>query len=170
MHCYITDFESFKKFKDIKQFQEQVLFKNPNLKAVFGKSEALFPKPLTISQISFEDKKPVEQHILMCGDTAGLIHPLCGNGMSMAIRSAQLVSQGILAYFKGELSSREALEKSYEREWNKEFKIRLKTGRIIASLFRHYGLSGWMLSILKSFPKALPKIITLTHGKPMRAE
>jgi flavin-dependent dehydrogenase len=168
--CYITDFESFKKFRDINEFQQQVVFKNPNLKTVFENCEPRFQKPLTISQISFENKNPVEQHILMCGDTAGLIHPLCGNGMSMAIRSAQLVSQGILAYFRGEVSSREALEKNYEQAWNKEFKVRLKTGRIIASLFRHYGFSAWMLNILKRFPKALPKIITLTHGKPMKAE
>jgi flavin-dependent dehydrogenase len=26
----------------------------------------------------------------MIGDTAGLIHPLCGNGMAMAIHSAKL--------------------------------------------------------------------------------
>jgi flavin-dependent dehydrogenase len=29
----------------------------------------------------------------MIGDTAGLIHPLCGNGMAMAIHSAKIVSK-----------------------------------------------------------------------------
>jgi hypothetical protein len=47
-----------------------------------------FEKPLTISQVSFEEKK-CENHIIMIGD-AGLIHPLCGNGMAMAIHSAKL--------------------------------------------------------------------------------
>jgi flavin-dependent dehydrogenase len=41
--------------------------------------------------VSFEEKKNVEDHMLMIGDTAGLIHPLCGNGMAMAIHSAKLL-------------------------------------------------------------------------------
>jgi flavin-dependent dehydrogenase len=31
------------------------------------------------------------EDMLMIGDTAGLIHPLCGNGMAMAIHSAKLL-------------------------------------------------------------------------------
>ena len=42
---------------------------------------------------SFAPKKPVEEHILMSGDAAGLITPLCGNGMAMAIRSAKILSE-----------------------------------------------------------------------------
>jgi len=168
--CYITDFESFKKYRDIVEFQESVLYKNPNLQTVFENSEPLFPKPLTISQISFEDKDPVENHILMCGDTAGLIHPLCGNGMAMAIRSAQILSRHMISFFNEEFPTREAMEKSYEKTWKAEFKFRLKVGRVIAAAFKKYGLSGSLFSILKSFPKILTKIITLTHGKPMKAE
>lgn len=168
--CYITDFESFKKYRDIAEFQKTVLYKNPYLKVVFENCEPLFPKPLTISQISFEDKDPVENHILMCGDTAGLIHPLCGNGMGMAIRSAQILSRHIISFFNEEYPSRQAMEKSYEKAWNAEFKYRLKAGRVIAAVFKKFGLSGFLFSILGAFPKTLTKIITLTHGKPMKAE
>ncbi|MGK0307977.1 MAG: flavin-dependent dehydrogenase, partial [Urechidicola sp.] len=101
--CYITNFESFKKFKDIGEFQEKVVFRNSHLKTIFNNTVPVFEQPLTISQISFEDKKPVENHILMCGDTAALIHPLCGNGMSMAIRSAQIASVLIIKFFNSEL-------------------------------------------------------------------
>lgn len=167
--CYITDFKSFKKYKDIDDFQKNVLHKNPNLKEIFENTTDIFSKPLTISQISFADKNPVENHILMCGDTAGMIHPLCGNGMSMAIRSAQLVSQLIIRYFNGKITSRKELEETYAKAWNKEFKLRLKAGRIIASLFKKYSFSEFMMSVLKSFPKLLPKIIRLTHGKTLKA-
>jgi flavin-dependent dehydrogenase len=166
--CYITDFKSFKKYKDIEDFQENVLYKNPNLKEIFEKGMAVFPKPLTISQISFANKSPVENHILMCGDTAGMIHPLCGNGMSMAIRSAQLVSNLIIDYFNGKITSREELEKKYVKAWNNEFKNRLRMGRIIAALFRKYSISESMMLFLKKFPKLLPYIIKNTHGKPLK--
>lgn len=166
--CYITDFKSFKKYKDIEDFQKNVLYENPNLKEIFENSIDLFPKPLTISQISFADKSPIENHILMCGDTAGMIHPLCGNGMSMAIRSGQMVSQLIIRYFNGKIKSRLELEIGYNKSWNKEFKRRLKAGRIVAALFKKYNFSEFMMMVLKSFPKLLPYIVKQTHGKQLK--
>jgi flavin-dependent dehydrogenase len=163
--CYITEYRSFKKHKNITDFQEQVVFKNEHLKKIFKESTPVFEKPLTISQVSFQTKNPVENHIIMCGDTAGMIHPLCGNGMGMAISSARLASMRILQFLNGEIKTRENLEKQYFRDWNKEFKIRLKTGHFIAWLFRNQTISQIAYSILKRTPSLLPKMIKFTHGK-----
>jgi flavin-dependent dehydrogenase len=165
--CYITNYSSFKKYKNIDDFQEKVILKNQFLKEIFKNSEAIFEKPLTISQISFETKKPVENHIIMCGDSAGMIHPLCGNGMSMAIQAAQLSSLLILNYFNGEFESRNELEKQYIRQWNKKFSFRLKAGHFIAMLFRKDKIASVLLQILKKIPFLLPIIIKQTHGKSM---
>ena len=163
--CYITEYRSFKKHKNITDFQEQVVFKNEHLKKIFKDSTPVFEKPLTISQVSFQTKNPIENHIIMCGDTAGMIHPLCGNGMGMAISSARLASTRILQFLNGEIKTREGLEKQYFRDWNKEFKIRLKTGHFIAWLFRNQTISQIAYSILKRTPSLLPKMIKFTHGK-----
>lgn len=165
--CYIANVNSFKKFKNIQEFEAQVLSKNKHLDELFKNSTPLFDHPLTISQISFETKNPVEEHILMCGDTAGMIHPLCGNGMSMAIRSAQIASEEILKFLNNEIS-RDQLENNYLRNWNKEFKVRLQTGHVIAWLFRNQLLSELLLGCLKMMPFVLPKIIRFTHGKPLK--
>ena len=166
--CYITNYATFKQYKNIEDFQEQVVFKNNYLKEIFHSSEAIFEKPLSISQISFETKKPVENHVLMCGDSAGMIHPLCGNGMSMAIQSAQLASKLILNYFNGEIETRKELEKQYIRQWNRKFSLRLKAGHFIAMLFRKDTIASVLLQILKKLPFLLPIIIKQTHGKPMK--
>ncbi|MDN3491491.1 NAD(P)/FAD-dependent oxidoreductase [Winogradskyella bathintestinalis] len=166
--CYITNFESFKKYKDIETFQEEVLFKNSALKAIFKNSKPEFEKPLTISQISFKTKKPVENHIIMCGDTAGMIHPLCGNGMGMAIRSAQLASQLIIDYLHGKIVSRQTLENTYTERWKKTFGMRLKVGHIIAYLFRQNWLASKLLTVLNVMPYLMPLVIKMTHGKPMK--
>jgi len=165
--CYITEYRSFKKHKNITDFQEQVVFKNKYLRKIFKESSPVFEKPLTISQVSFQTKNPVEDHIIMCGDTAGMIHPLCGNGMGMAISSAQLASIRILQFLNGEIKTREGLEKQYLRDWNKEFKTRLKSGHFIAWLFRNQTISQIAYSILKRIPSLLPKIIKFTHGKQL---
>jgi flavin-dependent dehydrogenase len=104
----------------------------------------------------------------MCGDTAGMIHPLCGNGMGMAISSARLASRRIFQFLNGEIKTREDLEKQYIRDWNKEFKLRLKTGHFVAWLFRNHIFSQIAYSILKIIPSLLPKIIKVTHGKQIQ--
>ena len=165
--CYITDFEAFKTYKDIDEFQDKVVFKNTYLKTIFKNSVPVFEQPLTISQISFSNKNPIENHIIMCGDTAGMIHPLCGNGMSMAIRSAKIASQLIIDYLQGKMKSRQELEKAYQKSWNKEFKTRLKVGHFVAKIFSKNQLAEVLITVLKWFPILLPIIIKQTHGKPM---
>lgn len=103
----------------------------------------------------------------MCGDTAGMINPLCGNGMSMAIRSAQMASQLIIDYLQGKITSRLALEKAYQKSWNSEFRTRLKMGHFVAKLFSKNQLSEVLIAVVKWFPMLLPKIIKQTHGKVM---
>jgi flavin-dependent dehydrogenase len=132
--CYLADYATFKQYKNIEDYQQNVLYKNKHLKSVFENSTLLFDKPLTISQISFDKKQPVENHIIMIGDTAGLIHPLCGNGMAMAIHSAKIASELILAYCADKSISRHQLEINYKKEWNKHFGKRIFMGRILARI------------------------------------
>ena len=168
--CYLCDYKTFKNYKNVEDYQINMVSKNPYLKKIFETSSLLFEKPLTISQISFEKKKVVENHILMIGDTAGLIHPLCGNGMAMAIHSAKIVSELVGGYFNNETKSRGELEKKYVKEWNKNFKSRLSYGRLLSSALRKQKLSDLLLRILVMFPFLLPIIIKKTHGRPMLNE
>ena len=165
--CYITNFLSFQKYKNINDFEKNVVLKNHFLKEIFENSTSVFEQPLSISQISFETKKPIENHMMMCGDAAGMIHPLCGNGMSMAIQSAQIASKLILNYLKGNNTNRDTLEKRYIMQWNAQFKWRLKAGHFIAMLFRNDKAASILLQVLKRLPFLLPVIIKQTHGKPI---
>ncbi|MDP3681396.1 MAG: NAD(P)/FAD-dependent oxidoreductase [Flavobacterium sp.] len=165
--CYLADYETFKRFKNIEEYQKSVVSENPHLKVIFEKSKLLFEKPLTISQISFDKKQAVENHILMIGDTAGLIHPLCGNGMAMAIHSAKIVSELVEKYYTNEIKSRNELEEKYIQEWNFNFNKRLKIGRLLLNLLQKQKLSAVLMRILIIFPFLLSKIIKHTHGTPI---
>ncbi|HET9055112.1 MAG TPA: NAD(P)-binding protein, partial [Cyclobacteriaceae bacterium] len=83
--CYLVHRDKLKQAGSIDALEEKVLFENPHLKKIFTEAEFLFQKPEVINEISFETKEPVFNHILMAGDAAGMIAPLCGNGMAMAI-------------------------------------------------------------------------------------
>jgi flavin-dependent dehydrogenase len=165
--CYLTNYRSFKTFKNIENFQQQVMGRNPFLKEFFASATPIFDKPLTISQISFDKKSPVENHMLMCGDTAGLIHPLCGNGMAMAIHSAKLVSELVVQFLNGKLANRSALEKQYAQQWSSAFTFRLLTGRLVQSILLHPKITTLVLKSLQRTPRVLPIIIKQTHGKPL---
>ncbi|WP_119791209.1 NAD(P)/FAD-dependent oxidoreductase [Flavobacterium anhuiense] len=168
--CYLADFETFKKYKNIEEYQKSVLYKNNKLKAVFENSTSLFEKPITISQISFDKKEPVENHILMIGDTAGLIHPMCGNGMAMAIHSAKIASELVLDFYYGKIESRSELEKKYIQEWKKHFSKRLFFGRLLAKALTHKNFTHVMTTIAASIPSLLSVIIKQTHGRPITVE
>ena len=163
--CYLASYESFKKYKSIEEFQSQIVNNNPHLKQIFDTNKMLFETPLTISQVSFDKKASIENHILMIGDTAGLIHPLCGNGMAMAIHSAKIVSELIGDFNTGKIKLREELEKKYVAEWNASFKKRLRIGRVLALILQKRKVSAFLMKIMIEFPSLMPFIIKQTHGK-----
>lgn len=162
--CYLTTFNSFKKYGDIDIFQKKELSQNPFLNNFFAEAKPLFKKPLTISQISFQKKKPVENHIFMIGDSAGLIHPLCGNGMAMAIKSAQIFSELFIASFQKNNFNRASLEFDYTEKWKNEFGNRLKTGRMIQRILMNSQASKIGFNVAKIFPSVVPMLIKRTHG------
>ena len=166
--CYLADYKTFKRHKNIDEYQKKIVYKNPHLKTILENCTLLFEKPLTISQISFEKKQAVENHMLMIGDSAGLIHPLCGNGMAMAIHSAKIASELVAKFYTNEIQSRADLEKQFEKEWNFNFKKRLSTGRLLATILQKPKLSEVLMRILVRAPFLLRLIIKNTHGKPIQ--
>ncbi|MGZ4048737.1 MAG: NAD(P)/FAD-dependent oxidoreductase [Bacteroidia bacterium] len=162
--CYLTTAQNLKNNNSIKEMERNILYKNPFLKKIFTEAEFVFKEPVTISQISFDKKTLVEKHVLMIGDAAGMITPLCGNGMSMALHSAKIVSGNILAFLDKQIS-RDQMENQYAQQWRNNFERRLKTGRTIQKLFGKEFITNLFVSILKPFPVLINKIIKATHGK-----
>ena len=133
--CYLTTADNLKTNNNsIKQMESSVLYKNPKLKHIFTNADFLYEEPLAISQISFSKKTQVENHILMIGDSAGLITPLCGNGMSMALHASKLAFNEINAYLKQDIS-RADMETNYTNNWKQKFAKRLFIGRVVQRLF-----------------------------------
>src|SRR5690606_28139952 len=97
--CYLSSRSNLKDHGNIKEMEENVLFRNNNLKYIFENSDFLYNKSEVINEICFEKKEAVYDHLLFCGDAAGMISPLCGNGMAMAIHSAKILSELISRHF-----------------------------------------------------------------------
>ena len=163
--CYLTTAENLKKnCNSIKEMEKNILFKNPFLKKIFQESEFVFKEPVTISQISFDKKTQIENHVLMLGDSAGMITPLCGNGMSMAFHSSKIAFENISSFLNGNID-REQMEINYQMEWKKRFRKRLKNGRMIQRFFGKEKITNFFISIIKPFPFLISHFVKSTHGK-----
>ncbi|MEO9513304.1 MAG: NAD(P)/FAD-dependent oxidoreductase [Flavobacteriaceae bacterium] len=165
--CYLARYESFKAIGDVNAFNEKIVSQNPILKEFLTMAEPKFEKPLSIAQISFERKKTVEDRILMCGDTAGLIHPLCGNGMAMAVHSAKLVASQVAKFLENVNFTRDAMEKEYEILWKRNFKNRLWMGRQLQNLMLHTNWFNLGMGAVTHSKLVLRSIIERTHGNPI---
>ena len=137
--------------------------KNKYLKRIFERSVFLFDRPLVISNVTFESKRPVWNNILMVGDASGSIAPLCGNGMSMAFRGASILSELLIKFLNGQIDRNE-LHKIYNEKWQENFKTRIKAGFYLQKLFGRNLLTNFSISALKYLPNLSKKIIRLTHG------
>ena len=164
--CYLTHRDAFKKHGNVDKFEKEVLCKNPQLKSVFDHAEFLFENPLVINEINFDKQEPVHQHILMCGDSAGMITPLCGNGMAMAIHSAKILSELIVESLQKEKFDRVNLEEKYAIAWRSQFAARLWSGRKIQMLFGTGSGSTMGVFLGKAIKPVSRFLISKTHGQP----
>ncbi|MBX2874920.1 MAG: NAD(P)/FAD-dependent oxidoreductase [Saprospiraceae bacterium] len=162
--CYLISKSVFQRYNDIKSVEREVLSKNPFLKSAIEQGEPLENFPLSISNISFRPKSLIQDHILMAGDAAGLISPLAGNGMAMAIHAADIAAKHIQLYMQHKIT-RSEMEQNYWQEWNTTFRWRLWAGRQLQKLFGQTFVSEFSMRALQKAPSLVPLIIRQTHGK-----
>ena len=159
--CYLTHRDNLKTTGSIKALENEVLFRNPALKDLFNNSDFLFENPVTINEISFLPKSLIEDGVIMCGDAAGMITPLCGNGMAIAIHSAKILTDAITA---APQLDPEAIGQQYSHNWNEQFKRRMIIGRMVQKLFGNNITSNLAVQLLKTKPGNY--LVGKTHGKP----
>jgi len=164
--CYLTTRDNLKRSGGtIAALEGEVLAQNPLLGDILRHAERLYAQPEVINEISFAPKQPVEQHLLLLGDAAGLITPLCGNGMAMALHGAALAAPLADQFLRGHLP-RPALEAAYAQAWRRTFGTRLWVGRAVQRLFGGPVLSELVVGGLRHWPAAVRALMRQTHGAP----
>lgn len=164
--CYLTTAQNLQRCNNtIAALEQNILRRNPYLDKIFREAVFLYASPLTISQVSFDSKTQTEHHMLMTGDAAGMIAPLCGNGMSMAMHGSKIAFGHIHLFLQGKISRHE-MEAAYQTEWNATFRKRLKAGRMIQGLFGREWITNGFIQALRPFPALTDRLIRQTHGDP----
>ncbi len=164
--CYLGSRDLLRRSGSIPAYESEFVKENPYLTQIFDNSDFLFDRPEVINEFSFKPKKPVENNVLMSGDSAGLITPLCGNGMAMAIHSAFLLSGIIAEHHKGQVFERTSIERKYTKAWNTLFRKRLWVGRKTQALFGSRITSELSAIFMKQVPILGKLIMKNSHGEP----
>lgn len=163
--CYLTTASNLKKSNNsIAELEKKILSQNPLLKHIFTNAVFLYTEPLVISQVSFTKKKQVEKHVLMIGDAAGLITPLCGNGMSMSMHASKIAFENMHLFLQHK-TDRATMENNYTIQWQQQFRKRLWMGRTVQQLFGNNVSTGIFLKIMFKTKWLAKKIIKSTHGE-----
>jgi len=162
--CYLSDSKNLKENNnDIHQMEQKVLYKNRYLKKLFTESEFIHEDPYVISNIQFSKKDTSVNTIFLLGDSAGSITPLCGNGMSMAMKASKILAELLIRFFNSSISA-DKLSKEYEELWNNSFYSRIQAGYYLQYLFGKKYTTHYALKTLNQFPALTQKVISLTHG------
>lgn len=164
--CYLLARDQVRKYGNIPSLEAELLSKNPHLQKIFSEAEYLYDRPEVINEVSFAPKKRIERGMLMAGDTAGMIAPLCGNGMAMAIHGARILSEQIIRFFHQEID-RKGLESQYDQAWRKEFARRLWVGRTVQRFFGNPTVTEGFVGLFKAMPGLSDWVVRQTHGREM---
>ena len=145
-------------------FVDWMMGQNVLLHAWMQWAERIHERWITIAQVSFAPKPVVEGDIFMVGDAAGLIVPLAGNGISMALEGGQVSARYLEQFLTGELSA-EAARSAYARAWKKRFALRLRLGRVLQPLMLDPRRASLMLRLVNAVPALGSYLTRSTRGK-----
>lgn len=114
------------------------------------------------AQLFFRKKGLFDGDLCMVGDAAGMIAPLCGDGMGMAIASGEWAAHAIVPFLAGRIDASE-FRGSYERGWSDRFSRRMQIGRMLHRALVRRGPSELAVRLARLFPSAALSIIRATR-------
>jgi len=139
------------------------LRRNPALDERMAPLTRVSPRFEAVSQVPLMAKEQFVNDVCMVGDSAGMIAPLCGDGMAMALAGADLAFP-YASDFLNDRRSAEEFRRAYRQAWNDQFRFRLRLGRWVhAAAFRPAATTS-LLSACRVFPPLARWLIRSTRG------
>ncbi|HEY6139668.1 MAG TPA: NAD(P)/FAD-dependent oxidoreductase [Thermoanaerobaculia bacterium] len=112
-------------------FVEEIRAEEPALETMYARYAPAQDGFLSSEPVIFRARSAVEHGIFMIGDASGIVDPLTGNGMAMAIQSALVAAPFIVEALRGD---RARAEDGYRRQHHEFFAKRIHWSRRAAFL------------------------------------
>ncbi len=134
---------------------------NTELESRCHKLDRVDPAFCAASQLTFRPRMPVAGQIFFAGDSAGMIAPLCGDGMSMAIQSGIMAARIIAGALDGAVDDP---QKRYKTEWLDEYSTRMRWGRWFHNFLVRPYATQFGMKAMRRLPGILDTAIRVTRG------
>ncbi|RJX38872.1 NAD(P)/FAD-dependent oxidoreductase [Paenibacillus pinisoli] len=141
---------------------EEAARRHPALRERMAALSPLPDSAAAVSPVRISMRPAAWSGIPLIGDAICRIPPLCGDGMSMALRSAELCSAYADGYLRGEFSLSE-WEREYKAAIAREFSRPLRWGRFAESLLSSALLSRALPALARLAPRAARGMIQSTR-------
>ena len=162
--CLLARAEAFRRVGgDHRRFIAEVMSINPLLGNRLREVNPDWSRALSAGNLRFGPAGCQAEGVLLVGDAAGAIAPLCGDGMAMALRSGELLAPLADRFLRGALSW-PALAAQYARCWRAEFRLRLRLGGMMQAALLHPSWNRAAVGLLGAFPRLGQTLFRLTRG------
>jgi hypothetical protein len=125
---------------------ESIRRERPDIEALYAAQTPAQEGYLSSEPVIFRPRSAVEEGVFMIGDASGVIDPLTGNGMAMAIQSAYLAAPEIVRHVAGDSSAAD----DYRERHARFFGRRIFWSRRVASLLSRPRLLDAGLTVVRS--------------------
>ena len=133
-------------------FVDEIRAEEPRLESMYARYQPAQDGFLSSDPVIFRARSAVDHGIFMVGDASGVIDPLTGSGMAMAIESALLAAPHVMSTLQGK---REEAERDYRARHQQFFASRFRWSRQVAHLLSRPALLDAALSVATFGPTLL---------------
>ena len=118
---------------------------------------------LAVGELSFRPKGHFASDVCMIGDAAGMIAPLCGDGMAMALATGEIVAPLIYEFLSG-FSTASEFRNRYVHLWNRQFRRRMAVGRHLQDALLSPRMSRLGIRVFAAVPALAQVVVRATRG------
>lgn len=126
-------------------------------------AEAVVDTECSVAPVDTYRRAQPWSDVAQVGDSAVMIPPLCGDGMAMALRSAELCAPLADQFLRGNLSLA-AWSSAYQQHWSQEFGQRVRIGRWIQQLLQIPMVGESLILTGNLLPSLADYFISSTRG------
>ncbi|SFJ47980.1 Dehydrogenase (flavoprotein) [Paenibacillus sp. UNC496MF] len=135
---------------------------NPRLARRLAEARPVTGTHAAVAPVRLFDAPLAWNGIPLIGDACVTIPPLCGDGMSMAIRSAQLCAIGADRYLRGE-TTLEEWEASYVMAISRQFRGPLRWGRLLQRTAGNPSFAMLAAAVASRLPGVVNRLVKATR-------
>ena len=119
-------------------------------------------QPVSTAPLVYREPQPVRDNVLFAGDAAAFIDPFAGDGISIALRSGQVATKCLSAFWQ-EKNSLPSAVAAYQREYAEQFTPLISAASRVRALFSLPAISKPVVFELLRFPGLIPYLIRKTR-------